>query len=386
MYELLALLLPVAAASGWYAAKRADAQDNRAQRVRELNSSYTRGLEFMLQDRIDEALDLLSTTVQLDADGWDLRLAIGNFFRKRGEVDKALALHESLLAQPGLTEELQCRTLLELGMDYYAAGLLDRAEKVFLSLQNKESFAAIALESLLKIYQREKDWEKAIECVRELRKRCKPAHRETVAQFYCEMAQQQETRGRDDEAIRLTRLALRDDADCVRALIILARLLGKKEQWVDVKAILEQIEGLSPEFLPSVLELAVECQLHGGDEVALQAYLEHLYVSRNCQEAALLLSERLAESSGADKAKAYLLSAISRTPSVVLSRRLLDLLIANGWDCDAGLLERALSSVLATVPGAPRRYVCSQCGFQGGEMHWRCPSCQCWEVVRPANK
>jgi lipopolysaccharide biosynthesis regulator YciM len=386
MYELLALLLPVAAASGWYAAKRAYAPDYRSRRAQDLNSSYTRGLEFMLQDQMDEALDLLCRTVQLDTDGWDLRLAIGNFFRRRGEVDKALAVHESLLAQCGLTDELRRRTLFELGVDYYAAGLLDRAEQIFVSLQEKEPFVARSLESLLNIYQREKDWEKAIDCVQELRKVAKPAHRETVAQFYCELAQQHVTGGRDDEAIRLTRSALQDDAECVRALLLLGRLLAKQDRWDEVQTILGRIERCAPAFLPDILELAVERYVRVQDEPGLQAYLQHLHGSCGCQEAAALLSDRLAATAGTQAATEYLVSAIAGSPSILLSRRLLDLLVSRGQLGDAALLKSIVSSLLDSIPSSDSRYLCSQCGFQGAEMHWKCPSCQTWEVVRPVTR
>lgn len=386
MYELLALLLPVAAASGWYAAKRVYKADRREQRARDLNTSYSRGLEFMLHDRVDEALDILSTTVQLDADGRDLRLAIGNFFRRRGEVAKALAVHESLLAQPGLTVTLQCRIRLELGMDYYAAGLLDRAEKAFVSLLQEPDFAAKSLESLLKIYQRERDWEKAIACLQELRKIGKPPNGETVAQFYCELAQQQASTGSTDEAIRLTRLALRDDSQCIRALILLARLVATRGDGAELQRIGRQIERRFPAFVPEILDLVVEHYVRERDETQLQACLHHFYVTCGCERAAALLSDRLHALSGQAEAKTYLMSAIAQRPSPLLARKLLDLLVSNEQEQDTAMLANALSGLLASAPDIAPSYICSQCGFHSRELYWRCPTCQSWDAIRPVKQ
>lgn len=387
MWEWLALLLPVAAASGWYAAKRADAGDRRAERVRALNSSYTRGLEYMLQDRVDEALALLSDTTSGDAEGHELRLAIGNFFRRRGEVDKALAVHQALLTTAHLPESLRCKVQFELGMDYYAAGLLDRAEDAFRSLQDKRGFAEKSLDNLLKIYQREKDWEQAIACLRQLRRIGRPSHRETIAQFYCELALQHASRGHDDEAIRLVRAALRDDPQCARAHILLARSLARRRAWPEVRAILGALERRAPDLLPDVLDLAVELYSHEKDEQGLRAWLQHLHETHGCVAAASLLSSRLTAGDGGAAARTYLIAALARTPSMPLLQVLLEHMVPTDRNGGYASIEPAILSVLrAVVPPVTQRYTCSQCGFSGTEMHWRCPSCQTWETITPTRE
>jgi len=340
----------------------------------------------MLQDRVGEALDLLSNTAPLDAEGRELRLAVGNFFRKRGEVDKALAVHQSLLVQSGLGESFRCRVQLELGMDYYAAGLLDRAEQAFLPLQHKRDYAARSLECLLKIYQREKDWNKAIDSLRRLRRTGKPGHRESIAQFCCELAEEYASRGEDEQALQSARRALKDDRNCVRALLLLARLLANTKDWAEIREIIAAIEQHSPEFLPEILDVAVEFQAHEGGESRVQAWLAHVYEHCECNEAAVLLSRRLADQSGAAAAVSYLTAAARRTPSMLLLRSVLDLMLKSVSAQDADSIKAVIPALLAVIPEDSRRYLCSQCGFQGTELHWRCPSCQTWEAVKPAKQ
>jgi lipopolysaccharide biosynthesis regulator YciM len=271
-------------------------------------------------------------------------------------------------------------------MDYYAAGLLDRAERAFLPLQHKRDFAGRSLECLLNIYQREKDWNKAINALRRLRRTGKPGHRESIAQFRCELAQQHANRGEDEQALRSARRALNDDRNCVRALLLSARLLAKQRAWPEFREIIAAIEQHSPEFLPEILDVAVEFQAHEGGESRVHAWLAHAYEHCGCIEAAVLLSQRLAAQSGAAAAVSYLLAAAQRTPSTLLSRNLLNLMLKGGHTQDADSFKSVIPALLEVIPGTSCRYLCSQCGFQGAELHWRCPSCQTWEAVKPAKR
>jgi len=386
MLELLALLLPIAAASGWFVARRQYAADRRFDRVRELNASYTRGLEYMLQDRVEEALDLLSETAATDSEGRELRLAIGNFFRRRGEVDKALAVHEGLLSHAGLAEPFRSRVQLELGTDYSVAGLLDRAEGIFLALQEHPDFSTCSLESLLRIYQREREWEKAIDCLKRLRRSQKPVHRETIAQFYCELAQQQRDAGRDDDALVLTQAALRDDPKCARALLQRAGLLAERGEWSELPAVLATLERHAPAFLPEILDLGVRLHATRQDEEGLLGWLAHLHRDCGCSEAAVLLSERLAAANNVAAAIDYLLSAIIRSPSVPLTRKLLDLLKQSSTEEQLAALPSVVLALHSLLPPQTRRYICSQCGFNASESYWRCPSCQYWETIKPVTE
>ncbi|HVJ61125.1 MAG TPA: tetratricopeptide repeat protein, partial [Tahibacter sp.] len=158
---LLFLLLPVAAFSGWYVARRSSARTS-GERVSELSSSYFRGLNYLLNEQQDKAIEVFVRLAEVNRDTVETHLALGNLFRRRGEVDRAIRLHQNLVARPDLSDAMKTVALLELGEDYMRAGLLDRAETLFSDLVAMKAHAPSALKHLIAIYQHERDWGKAI--------------------------------------------------------------------------------------------------------------------------------------------------------------------------------------------------------------------------------
>lgn len=382
MVELLALLLPIAAASGWYAAQRHYGGEHLRRRIKKLHASYTRGVGFLLQDKVDEALEALSPLFRSDAEGLELRLAIGHLFRRKGLVEKALAVHEGLAGQEGLSEEQRRFVSYQLGMDYLAAGLLDRAEAAFNGLLQTDRYRADALQQLLKIYQRERDWRRAIECTHSLRQLHKVPNRETVAQFYCELAAEASFAGCKDEARRLLKLALDDDPRCVRATIAMGRLLVESEDWPGALAVLTNVERQDADFIPEILEMVVLCfeQTHRHGD--LLNYLQRVFWTFACDDAACLLAEWLCESEGLPSATEFLQGALAAGPSLKLSNRLLTLLVEGRGEPDRSSLKLILQSMHEPI-SRPPGYRCRRCGFQGHELHWCCPSCHGWETITP---
>ncbi|MCU0734023.1 MAG: lipopolysaccharide assembly protein LapB [Methylotetracoccus sp.] len=382
MLELLAFLLPVAAASGWYAAQRRYRSDYLRHRAKAFHESYTRGVGFLLQDKVDEALEALSPVIHSDGEGFELRLALGHLFRKKGLVEKALALHENLSSLAGLTKDQVEFVSYQLGMDYLAAGLLDRAETAFKALLETERYRAEALRQLLKIYQRERDWWQAIECARQLRRIQKLPHGETVAQFYCELADNALTAGDSEGAWRLLRTALEEDAHCVRATMGMGALLVESAAWADALGVLSQVERQDAAFVSEILDLVASCfkGMQGDDD--FNNYLRHAYLQHGSEDAACMLVERLKCSDDINGAIAFVQEALGRTPSLKLSRKLVMLLLRSA----EGAQREALHLILQALPDPtsdPARYRCHRCGFQARELHWNCPSCHGWETIKP---
>lgn len=382
MLEWLALLLPVAAASGWFAAQRQFRAEYLQRRTRALHESYTRGVGLLIQDRIDEALEALSPFMQSDIEGLELRLAVGQLFRKKGQVEKALAVHESLASQSSLSKEQAEFVSYQLGMDYLAAGLLDRAEVAFKNLLTSDRYRPESLCQLLKIYQRESDWWRAIDCTQELRRMKRLPNRETVAQFYCELAAKADAFGNADEAMRLLQRALNDDPHCVRATIEIGRLLMHAGKWGEALTMFVNVERQDPIFISEILERVATCCERLRREKDLSDYLRRAYFLHGCEDAACALVEQLDRTAGASAAKRFLLEALSREPSLKLSRKLLKLL----QQSTVGAESSALQLVLQSIPEPwvdSMKYRCYRCGFQAMELHWNCPSCHGWETIKP---
>ena len=188
MAELLWLLLPIAAAAGWLAASQ-DAR-KKVRRITGISSDYFKGLNFLLNEQPDKAIEVFIRMVEVDSDTAETHLALGHLFRRRGEVDRAIRIHQNLIARPKIDPEIKTLAVLELGEDYMKAGLFDRAENLFLELIEMNEHTTIALTQLRDIYQQEKDWEKAISICSRLETVSNKSMHMLIAQYYCELAEE----------------------------------------------------------------------------------------------------------------------------------------------------------------------------------------------------
>ncbi|HUM90873.1 MAG TPA: tetratricopeptide repeat protein, partial [Candidatus Competibacter sp.] len=220
MMELLWLLLPVAAASGWWAARREIAKPNRAA-VR--SADYFKGLNYLIDDKPDQAIEVLTRMADVDRDTAEIHLALGNLFRRRGEVDRAIHIHGSLIARTNLTADQRRQAVMELGEDYLRAGLFDRAEALFRELMEQPDHMEVAISRLIYIFQQEKDWRQAIEYCDRLEQIGGGSKRKETAHFCCELAEVASSRPKDAEAKAWLLDALGRDPDCTRASLFLGR-------------------------------------------------------------------------------------------------------------------------------------------------------------------
>ena len=192
MPELLWLLLPVAALSGWIAARRSAPS---AAPQKPLPSQYFQGINYLLNEQPDKAIEVFTRLVEVDSDTVETHLALGSLFRRRGEVDRASRIHQNLIARPTLSRDQRAYAMLELGEDFMRAGLLDRAEHLFEQVAEVDTYVVPALRQLLTVYQQEKEWDRAISAALRLEASGAKSMRPLVAQFYCEQAEIGRERG-----------------------------------------------------------------------------------------------------------------------------------------------------------------------------------------------
>ena len=217
-FELFWLLgIPVFFGLGWLAA-RVDIRQLMAE-SRTLPRGYFKGLNLLLNDQPDKAIDAFIEIVRLDPESADMHFALGNLFRRRGETERAIRVHQNLLARPDLPQEQKEHAEYELGVDYLKAGLLDRAEETFNRLINGQ-YGAQARRQLLEIFQREKEWPRAIESAMGLQESGAGSRQKEIAQFYCEMAQDALVHLHVDEAMALLYKSLAADRNNVRATLL----------------------------------------------------------------------------------------------------------------------------------------------------------------------
>ncbi|HYM47292.1 MAG TPA: lipopolysaccharide assembly protein LapB [Burkholderiaceae bacterium] len=382
-FELWQLLsLPLLFAAGWLARgfeSRVRETDNAA-----LPRSYFRGLNHLLNDQPDKAIDAFIEVVKLDPETIELHQALGNLFRRRGEFDRAVRIHTHLLNRADLPARQRSQALDELGQDYLKAGLLDRAEDAFVQLLEDRHHRFDALRALLRIYQMEREWLKAVDRARQLEREAGESHFVAIAHYYCELANDALARGALDEAQQAIDEALTANRKSIRALILAGDVAAKSgdsnqalRQWL-------RVGDASTDHVPLIAARVADTMAAQGREAEALNWLERALLDSPSIDLLDIVAHRLTAWRGAAAAEALIAKETQRHPSLLGFERLLEARLAisqknGGQD---GELQR-LSTLLSSHTQKLARYRCSKCGFRAREYHWNCPGCTSWDTYPP---
>ena len=380
MLELLFLLLPVAAAYGWYMGQRGVRLDNQ-QSSHKLSRNYVAGINFILSDQPDKAVDLFIELLQVDEETLETHMALGNLFRQRGEVDRAIRIHQNLVARPSLTFDQRDWAMLELARDFVAAGLLDRAEEILVELLKHDEHEVDAAELLITLYQQLRDWERAIEVAQRCSKKLGERMLMPLAQFHCELAEQDLQEAQPRKAIPRLRKALQIRPDCVRASLRLAEIYlqqGDKHHAIEV---LEPIGQHSPDMVSEALPLLRQC--FSADDLRYADILNAWRESSGAASIALELADLMSRQQHSSEAESLMLSELRRHPTMKCFSRLMGYRLAELDNPRAaesiGLLKQLVDEQIRAKP----RYCCNHCGFASRLIFWQCPSCKQWATIKP---
>lgn len=383
MMELFWLLLPVAAASGWWAAKRSISRQEVA--VTDRSPGYFSGLNYLLNEQPDKAIDVFIKMLEVDSDTVETHLALGNLFRRRGEVDRAIRIHQNLIARPMLNREQRAQALLELGQDYMKAGLFDRAESLFNELGEMNMFQAEALENLLTIYQQERDWDKCLQVAKRLGQRTGKFRRKECAHYYCELAEEAQFRKDMLMTSQLLKKARLSDEDCVRATILQGRIEAMNGSPKSAIRTLRQVENQDPAYLSEVLPEIIECYRELGNRTELVRYLRKLYERHQSVTSVLALTDFIQEDEGEEAAIRFLSGYLHAHPNIEGLVRMVGLSLKTGKN-DGWESWQILQQILNKISESRVAYQCVSCGFAAKTMHWQCPSCKSWSSIKPRDE
>lgn len=373
------LALPAFFALGWIAA-RIDIK-HLVKESRALPRSYFAGLNFLIHEQPDKAIESFIEAARNDPQTVELYFALGSMFRRRGETDRAIRVHLNLIEREDLKQEQRLNALAELGQDYLKAGLLDRAEEVFVKLRGTER-DIVALQNLLEIYQQEKEWAKAIDVARQMPEADGRLLQKDIAQFYCELAAVAVAQSRQDEAIRLLGEALGTHRKCVRALIMLGEIHAAREHWREAIEQWQKVEQQNPVYLALVAAKLGEAYRRLGQSqqgiVLLKSFLER-HPSLDLLD--VVFQEEL-QTEGA--AGAYLLvrDELRRNPTLLGLDKLLEAQLMDAPVDKRGDIE-LVKNLIHSHTRRVARYRCDNCGFKARQFHWRCPACGDWESYPP---
>src|SRR5687768_8961998 len=241
---------------GWLAA-RIDIR-HLVRESRSLPQSYFKGLNFLMNEQPDKAIEAFIEVVKVDPETIELHFALGSLFRRRGEYDRAIRMHQNLLERVDLADDQKVIALAELGQDYLKAGILDRAEEVFKKLEASAQ-APLARKHLLDIYEQEKDWNRAIEMTRHV----EPDAR-ALAQYYCELAASEASQSRPDAARRYVERALDENRKCVRASLLLGDLSKEENQLEKAIEHWKRIESQDPAYIALAAQRLIDAHRDAG--------------------------------------------------------------------------------------------------------------------------
>lgn len=375
------LLLTAAVAAGWFMG-RFGRTPRRAGRSLSDEATVRDRLQFLFTNYSDQAVENFVQSLAVNPETVGLHLSIGAHFRNKGETDRAIVIHQNLLARPELPTRYSPQVTFELSLDYLAAGLLDRAEALFHQLMGDREYGPKAASQLIELYQQEREWSKAGQVARTLRAdRLDPELDRVLAYLTCELAEQAMTRDDCWGAGKLVKEALEHDRTCVRATFIQVRIQQRQGNYKDAANQCLKVFDQNPEFGPEALDRLMKLEREHGDVKRLVRKFRRLYETWPSTSLLLALVESVERGSGRLAAIELLRCELELRPSVRGLLRLVELAgHEKGMTTDEGrLVSRIGHLLLANRP----IYRCVSCGFSGQQLHWLCPSCKTWESVRP---
>lgn len=376
------ILLFVAIVIGWLLGKAERKKSITDEPASNVGKGYFDGLNLLLNEKQDEAVDLLLKTLDVDGETFETHIVMGSLFRRRGEVDRAIRVHQDLLARSDLARNQYAAVKLELARDYLSAGVLDRSERLLKEIAEEDSPNLIkALEYLLSIFEQEREWEQATEVAEKLLAKNVPVQTR-LAHYYCALAEQNLKVGDYLHARQELRKALQMDRRCVRASLMLADLESQsdnpKEAVKALKKVLEQDAAFVPDTLPQLRSNYSKLG-HLGE---LSKYLFECLEKSPAISIVIELSELVTQLEG-EQAGAFVLSEyLKKRPSVKGLDRLISLQMSNAQGDEKenlGILQTFTQRLIKDKP----IYRCESCGYDGKVLHWQCPTCKTWGSTRP---
>ena len=376
--ELFWLLLPVAAASGWWWAKRDTIQAH----ANTKKAEYFKGLNYLLDDKPDQAIEVFVRMAESDRDIVETHLTLGNLFRRRGEVDRAIHIHHNLSNRLDLSMQQRNRAMLELAEDYMRAGLFDRAETLYRTLVQQSEYTAVALNRLVDIYEQEKDWQQAIDHCDQLEHMTGQVRKAEAAHYCCELAEEALHRGDQEKPKEFLKQALERDTNCARASILLGHMALNNKDYAAAINAFKTVERQSPNHFIQVIASLGECYTALGRHDEFLRYLREVHSREHSGRLTAALSTLIARQESANKALTFLEQELKEYPSFLGLRSLVELKLEQPERNDDPHLAMLYRASRHMLEGAVH-YKCDNCGFTGRMLYWHCPGCKHWDTIKP---
>ncbi|XKM12521.1 lipopolysaccharide assembly protein LapB [Orbaceae bacterium ac157xtp] len=382
MFELLFLLLPIAAAYGWYMGNR-NAKLKYQNESNKLTREYVDGLNFLLTNQKDKAVDLFLDLLKEDSGTLEAHLTLGNLFRSRGEVDRAIRIHQALMESASLTFEQRLLAMQQLGRDYMTAGFYDRAEEIFTTLADEDDFQHYALQQLIIIYQSTSEWLNAITVATKLVRSGYPKYNKEIAQFYCELAALNIAADDLDKSLIYLHKSAQADPTCARTSLMFGRVFMAQGFLDRAVQHFTKILYQDKAFINEALPLLRECYENLNQEDEFKRFLKQCVELDSGYLAELMLADIIEKQNGRESAQYYIYRELVKHPNMKGFYRLMDYHLADAENGRAKesllLLRNMVGEQIKVIPN----YRCERCGFTVNSIYWLCPACRSWATIKP---
>ncbi len=373
------LVFPLFFGMGWWAA-RLDVKRLLSESTA-LPESYFQGLNFLLNEQQDKAIEAFIEVVKIDPHTVELHFALGSLFRRRGEVDRALRMHHNLVDRADLDDDKRQQAIFELAQDYLKAGILDRAESLFGELK-KTAYAKPSLEFLLELYQKEHDWTKAIAIAEQLARLSEHPLGKQIAFFYCELAEEEIKSGNLQGARAHLEQALKECTTSVRATIMLGDMALAAGNVEEAIALWKGIENQDAQYLQLVAERLLAAYRALGKEAEGIALLRSYLVKHHSIDLLNVAFDGILKFESPASAYQLVRDEMARNPTLLgldklLEARLLEVSLERRADIELvkDLIHKRTRNLAM--------YHCNHCGFKARKFYWHCPACQAWDSYAP---
>ena len=348
------------------------------------NAEYYRGLNYLLNNEEDKAFKIFAALMDVDSSTIETHLALGGLYRKRGEFDKAILIHQNLLSRPTLEIELKNQALYELAKDFHSAGVYDRSEKIFKNLSEIKSYRQSCLEHLLKIYEVTKDWEKAIELVKSMDSVLVNNQKtlSLLAQYYCEISDIYNKQNQIEKAIAISKKALKTNSECIRANYQLAKYYSRNDIGISVQyyySIILQNKNFGKYIIGKIISLAKEIRNSGmilktltaASKIKDMTFIPDIYF--------FILYEK-------DKETAMNYINSFDRGDLVNNFIITHTLASTEDKTNVDSVVHELVNSYKNIFSSHYCFICNNCGYKSNELNWICPSCNTWETIIPKSE
>jgi len=380
---LLTLLFVAALAIGYLFGRRDRQPGSKKPKAKDgvLAPEYFKGLSYLLNEKADEAIEVFIKALEANSESVETHLALGSLFRRKGDIERATRIHQNVLARPDLDAAQKSNVRLELARDYLSAGLLDRAERLLKELAQEGGWhASAALEHLVAVFEKEKDWQSAYEIAEKLEPSDKTNR--IAAQYCCELAD--DAMAENDYALarKHLRRALDKDKDCVRASLMLGRLeIGAGNHKEAIKA-LKRVRDQDPGFISETLDMLYNAYEKLNAKPDLIEYLLNCLKQEPAISIVLMLSNLMRETRTDKEAAAVISEYLKKKPSIKGLNRLIDFHIEHSSGSakeNLAILRNFTEQLIVNKPV----YRCESCGLEAKAIYWNCPRCKSWGTMKP---